>query len=131
MGLIFYRGRLQLRLRYVASLQKQTLWSPLLANDELSISCVGTGVPDCPFGCKCYFMTTRVAEDVDSYECILISAVGEGLAPPEFHKNLLYVNAGAPRRSPTIHISYNHIYPQGRFAFRTASFYKKAVKNSK
>ena len=28
---------------------------------------VGTGVLDCPFGSKCYFMPTRVAEDVDPY----------------------------------------------------------------
>ena len=29
---------------------------------------VGTGVPDCPFRYKCYFMTERVAEDVDPYK---------------------------------------------------------------
>ena len=28
---------------------------------------VGTGVPDCPFGRKCYFMTARDAEDVVPY----------------------------------------------------------------
>ena len=28
---------------------------------------VGTGVLDCPFGRKCYFMPIRVAEDVDPY----------------------------------------------------------------
>ena len=29
---------------------------------------VGTGVPDCPFGRKCYFVTVRGVEDVDPYK---------------------------------------------------------------
>ena len=45
---------------------------------------VGTGVPDCPFGRKCYFMTARVAEDVDPYNSLRFLAVGERLAPPDF-----------------------------------------------